>query len=95
MRELKHVLERVVVLCRRAVVQVSDIDLQRRSESSCIESFQEAKARVIQQFERSYIRSLLVVCHGNISQAARMARKNRRAFWELIRKYRIDAHSFK
>ena len=94
-RELKHVLERAVVLCRRAVVQVADIDLQRRSESSCIESFQEAKARIIQQFERSYIRSLLVVCQGNISQAARMARKNRRAFWELIRKHRIDAHSFK
>ena len=47
------------------------------------------------QFERSYIQRLLVSCHGNITDAARAARKNRRAFWQLIRKHRIDVARFK
>jgi len=38
---------------------------------------------------------LLLAYHGNITQAARAARKNRRAFWELIRKHRIEARTFK
>jgi two-component system response regulator GlrR len=59
------------------------------------ESFQQAKARVVAQFERSYIQRLLISCHGNITDAARAARKNRRAFWQLIRKHRIDVARFK
>src|SRR6266545_7639664 len=41
-------------------------------------------------FEKSYIQGLLRVCRGNISKAARLAQKNRRAFWQLIQKYKID-----
>ena len=47
------------------------------------------------QFERNYIRDLLSACRGNVSQAARTAKKNRRALLHLIRKYDIDVKSFR
>jgi two-component system response regulator GlrR len=51
--------------------------------------------RIISQFERSYVEDLLVVYHGNISRAARAAGKNRRAFWELIRKHGITVEKYR
>jgi DNA-binding NtrC family response regulator len=59
------------------------------------ESFQAAKARVVEDFERHYIERLLQASEGNISHAARIAKKNRRAFFELIRKHDIDAGRFR
>jgi DNA-binding NtrC family response regulator len=50
---------------------------------------------MVEQFERDYIEKLLLSSNGNISKAAQRAHKNRRAFWELIRKYHIDVHRFK
>ena len=61
----------------------------RSSESDPQESFHDAKMKMIAAFERTYIERLLLAHHGNISQAARAAQKNRRAFWELVRKYQI------
>lgn len=59
------------------------------------EPFKQAKARVVEAFERSYIEGLLARHQGNISQAARAANKNRRAFWQLMRKYEIDATGYR
>ena len=50
-------------------------------------SFREAKAREVEQFERRYLTDLLDLHRGNISRAARAAQKNRRAFFELLRKH--------
>jgi DNA-binding NtrC family response regulator len=94
-RELEYVVERAVVLSGQAVILGADIDLSDRRATECQESFKEAKANAIAQFERSYIQGLLVAHQGNISRAARAAHKNRRAFWQLIRKHRIDVQSFK
>lgn len=93
-RELENVIERSVALCHGKVLEGHDIHLTHGGRGEQPESFQEAKARVIEQFERTYIQSLLLTYDGNISQAARAANKNRRAFWELLRKYRIDAQNF-
>ncbi len=59
------------------------------------ESFQEAKAKVVSAFEQRYLNALLQTHHGNISRAARAANKNRRAFWELLRKHEISAAPYK
>ncbi len=59
------------------------------------ESFQEAKAKVVSAFEQRYLNSLLQTHQGNISRAARAANKNRRAFWELLRKHEISAAPYK
>jgi ActR/RegA family two-component response regulator len=46
-------------------------------------------------FERRYIQQVLSLAQGNISEAARVASKHRRAFWQLIRKHRIDTHHYR
>lgn len=52
-------------------------------------SFQEQKALIVAEFERAYIRGLLNMCGGNVTQAARAAGKDRRAFWGLVRKHKV------
>lgn len=59
------------------------------------EPFQSAKARIVTEFERHYIADMLLRHHGNISQAARAAHKNRRAFWQLMRKHEIAADPYR
>lgn len=63
--------------------------------SSSSESFQEAKKRVIERFERAYINAALGRHGGNIAMAARAAKKHRRAFWALMRKHEIDAEPYR
>jgi len=97
-RELEHVVERALVLCERRVVAARDLTLPRDDGDAPEEtegSFKEMKARLVERFEKSYILRALLACDGNITQAARLACKNRRAFWQLLRKHDIDAHSFK
>lgn len=59
------------------------------------EPFRTAKARMVTEFERHYISSMLTHYRGNISQAAKAAHKNRRAFWELMRKHEIAAERYR
>ena len=94
-RELEHTIERAVVLSEQAVIHKADIILPRVAAAAHQDSFQEAKAKVIARFERTYIQGLLLAHQGNITKAARAAQKNRRAFWQLMRKHLLDAHSFK
>jgi DNA-binding NtrC family response regulator len=94
-RELQNVIERAVVFSFGSVLQNNDIQLPHAETARPALSFQEAKAQVIVQFEKNYISGLLIAHRGNISQAARVAGKNRRAFWELIRKYHIDVLQYK
>ena len=94
-RELEHIIMRAVVLCDQKIIRANDIALLAHRDPGLSESFQEAKDRIVADFEKTYIRSLLLTCSGNISEAARMARKNRRAFWELIRKHHISTKSLR
>jgi two-component system, NtrC family, response regulator GlrR len=93
-RELEHVIERAVVLCRGETIQASDVTITH-SAFETRESLQEAKAREIARFEKNYIQGVLAVCRGNITRAAQVAQKNRRAFWQLIQKHQIDVKRFK
>jgi DNA-binding NtrC family response regulator len=57
--------------------------------------FREAKARVIAQFEREYVRDLLQQSGGNVSEAARLAGKERSRFSRLLRKHQLSAREFR
>jgi two-component system, NtrC family, response regulator GlrR len=57
-------------------------------------SLMEAKARVLDQFERVYVSRTLAQTRGNVSEAARRAGKERRAFGKLLKKYSIDKRMF-
>jgi DNA-binding NtrC family response regulator len=94
-RELEHVVERAVLFCEHPVIRDTDISLPRKKAAACKISFKDAKAEVVNKFERSYIERLLLSYQGNITRAAQAAKKNRRAFWQLIHKHQIDVQAFK
>ena len=94
-RELEHAVERAIVLCSRPLIQASDVVLSNQALAGKRESLREAKAREIERFEKNYIHGVLSACRGNITRAAQVAQKNRRAFWQLIQKYRIDVSRFR
>jgi transcriptional regulator with GAF, ATPase, and Fis domain len=56
--------------------------------------FRRAKAQAIETFERGYLSRLLAESKGNVSLAARLCGKERRAFGKLLRKYSIDRRQF-
>jgi DNA-binding NtrC family response regulator len=94
-RELEHVVERAVLFSTQTVIRETDINLPHRKTPAYQVSFKEAKETAVNQFERNYIENFLLAYQGNITKAAQAAQKNRRAFWQLIRKHQIDAHSFR
>ncbi len=93
-RELENVIERAVIFSTQKNISGSDILLRQIEQDKTHESFRSAKARVIEQFEKNYIHGVLLANQGNITKAARVANKNRRALWELIRKYKIDTQRY-
>jgi len=97
-RELQHVIERAVVLATGPVLGAGDIDIDLATPSrddGPQASFRDAKKRVVDAFERDYIERLLEAHAGNITNAARVAKKDRRALFELIRKHRIEPMRFR
>ena len=94
-RELEHVVERVVVLCTNEIIRDDQIELPGENNNLTQMSFQEMKARVVSQFETDYIQNLLTAYRGNISKAAQAAQKERRTFWELVRKHKIDVQKYR
>ena len=94
-RELEHVIERTLALCEGLVINDTDLGLSSSQRTQSSESLQAAKARQIALFEKNYIQGLLRACNGNITKAALVAQKNRRAFWQLIQKHQIDVARFK
>jgi two-component system response regulator GlrR len=94
-RELEYVIERAVLFSDGPVIGDVDISSAGDRQVSRHETFREAKAELIKQFERAYLEDLLLANQGNVSRAARVARKNRRALWHLIRKHQIDIADFR
>jgi DNA-binding NtrC family response regulator len=93
-RELENVIAGAVVLCNRSVLTEQDVVLGQNIQDPQ-KSYQQAKKAVVDEFEKRYVQALLAVHQGNISKAASAAQKNRRAFWEIIRKHDVDVQSFK
>ncbi|MGI9304073.1 MAG: sigma 54-interacting transcriptional regulator [Gammaproteobacteria bacterium] len=59
------------------------------------DKFNSAKSRVIADFEKQYIGRALKNTNGNVSAAARMIGKNRRALFELMRKHEINPAKYR
>jgi two-component system, NtrC family, response regulator GlrR len=92
-RELENVVQRAVVLADHETIGPHDIPIGDPENNLEEESFQQLKAKAIDQFEQTYVRRLLSIYEGNITKAAQAAGKDRRAFWELMRKHNIAARS--
>lgn len=61
-------------------------------DAPSIASFQSAKAEAVRRFERDYLVAALRQAHGNVTRAAHIAGKERRAFGKLLKKHGIDPH---
>jgi DNA-binding NtrC family response regulator len=88
-RELENVIERALVMSNGAWIDESLVDLPAVESPSPDESFKAQKLRVVIQFERRYLEQSLARHSGNITRAAKAARKDRRAFFELLRKHNL------
>src|SRR5574338_335150 len=78
--ELRERIRQAVRLSGRGAIGAEALLLAREGDS--IPSFKEAK----RAFETRYVESLLRRCGGNISRAARLARKDRKDFYDVIRR---------
>jgi DNA-binding NtrC family response regulator len=53
-------------------------------------NFRQAKTRVIAEFEKRYLSGVLSAAGGNVTKAAQLVGKERRAFGRLLKKHDID-----
>lgn len=90
-RELKNVIERVCAFAQTPLVPLTLVEKALSKEPEQLESFQEAR----HSFERDYLIRLLKQVNGNISQAARLAKRNRTEFYRLLERHSLSAADFK
>ncbi len=97
-RELRNVIERACALSRGPQLFVDDA-LDERAAGGAATAldidlpFKEAKAKVVDGFERGYIDALLKRHNGNLSAAARAAEIDRKHLRELLRKHGLRESS--
>lgn len=95
-RELENAVRQAVILCDDEVIRAYQLQLSPNSAPTLAlakESFKAAKTRTIKTFEREYLENILAACGGNISKAAREAKKDRRSFFALLKKYSINTYA--
>ena len=91
-RQLKNVLEQVAELCLTPVITETAIRrVMRELEEESLAAFDDAR----REFERDYLVRLLQTTTGNVSQAARVAQRNRTEFYKLLARHGLDPVSFK
>jgi len=90
-RELKNKVKQAMVLTRNNVITAEDLFFHVPVSSNKFQSFKEAK----REFEKEYISQVLRICQGNISQAARLAKKDRKDFYDVMKKYGIQPEAFR
>jgi two-component system, NtrC family, response regulator GlrR len=64
----------------------------RATHESPTLAFQAAKAEAVRRFEHEYLAGVLEQADGNVSRAARLACKERRAFGKLLKKHGLKTH---
>lgn len=88
-QELRERVRQAVALAGDGAVTAESLLLARVGEE--VPSFKEAK----RAFEARYVSGLLRRCGGNISRAARLAQKDRKDFYDVIRRTGIDPTTFR
>ncbi|WP_455210539.1 sigma 54-interacting transcriptional regulator [Kaarinaea lacus] len=90
-RQLLNVVEQVAVLTTTPIIPESLVQKALKNPSQKILSYAEAKSR----FERQYLCQLLQITSGKVSQAARLAKRNRTEFYRLLSRHNIEPAFFK
>ncbi|WP_028079372.1 sigma 54-interacting transcriptional regulator [Solimonas soli] len=90
-RQLFNVVEQCVGLAPSRVIGAALVRKCLGETNGGLAPFDEAR----DEFARNYLRQLLELSGGNISRAARLARRNRTDFYKLLNRYKLDPAQFK
>jgi two-component system response regulator GlrR len=88
-RELRERIRQAIRLAGQGAISAESLMLS--TEGDEVPSFKDAK----RAFETRYVEGLLRRCSGNISRAARMAKKDRKDFYDVIRRTGVDPGQFR
>jgi DNA-binding NtrC family response regulator len=92
-RELENWVHRELLMSDSLMIR-ANLDLVRGEgeelESPAMAPFQHAKAEAMRQFERDYVLAVLRQARGNVTRAAQIAGKERRALGKLLKKHDIN-----
>ena len=88
-RELRERIRQAIRLAGQGAISAEALMLSTEGEE--VPSFKDAK----RSFETRYVEGLLRRCSGNISRAARMAKKDRKDFYDVIRRTGVNPAQFR
>ena len=90
-RELYNVVEQAVALSTTPIISPAQLEMAIRGETGNLSSFESARF----EFERDYLAKLLKITNGNVTQAARLAKRNRTEFYKLLQRHHLNPSMFK
>ncbi len=90
-RELYNVVEQAVALSTTPIIAPALVENAIRGQTAELSSFEAARS----EFEREYLAKLLKITGGNVTQAARLAKRNRTEFYKLLQRHHLDPKLFK
>ncbi len=90
-RQLHNVVRQNVALSRTPIINAELVQQSLGGSPSRLPSFDEAR----DEFTRSYLSQLLQITAGNVSQAARLAKRNRTDFYKLLARHQLVPDDFK
>lgn len=89
-RQLRMVIRQAAALGAGPLITAEQVQ-EAQGQATQLPSFDEAR----DEFTRLYLVQLLQITQGNVSQAARMARRNRTDFYKLLTKHDLRPEDFK
>jgi two-component system response regulator GlrR len=90
-RQLFNVVEQSIALCPTEIIPQTFVHQAIQVEMHEMTSFEDARKR----FERDYLTRILKLTKGSVTQAAKLARRNRTEFYKLLQRHGIEAAVFK
>ncbi len=90
-RQLHNVVKSNVTLCRTQVISARFVEQALGVQPDTLPSYAEAR----EEFTRNYLIQLLQITGGNVSQAARLAKRNRTDFYKLLARHDVNPDNFK
>lgn len=90
-RQLQNIVEQTLALATTPIIPASLVQSALREKPAETLSLTHARER----FEREYLVQLLQTTQGNVSHAARLARRERSKFYQLLRRYDLDPDRFR
>ncbi len=90
-RELYNVIEQSVALSTTPIITPALVESALRGRTAELASFESARS----EFEREYLAKLLKITGGNVTQAAKLAKRNRTEFYKLLQRHHLNPKMFK